>query len=200
MGVNISTSLFMTSNPLIHLGEKMKSTLVALAIATLSASAMAQSVNQFYGEVTYDTLSIKDTSSTQRGTVKPTATRLTVGNVVMDNLAVEASYIIGAASDTYSADPTISVKIKDAYSIALRPFINVTPELEVFGRIGKSHSNTEAKAGATTVSGTSNDMMYGVGAAYTVAKDVKAVVDYTMSPESDGSKTTRMGVGVRFNF
>jgi hypothetical protein len=43
-------------------------------------------------------------------------------------------------------------------------------------------------------------MMYGVGAAYTVAKDVKAVIDYTMSPESDGSKTSRMGVGVRVNF
>ena len=43
----------------------MKSTLVALAIATLSGSAMAQSVNQFYGEAMYDTVSIKDTSSTQ---------------------------------------------------------------------------------------------------------------------------------------
>jgi len=177
----------------------MKSTLVALAITALSASAMAQSVNQYYGEAAYDTVSIEDKSSSQSGTAKPTAIRLTVGNVVMDNLAVEASYIVGSGSDKFSASST-TVDIKDAYSIALRPFVNLTPELEVFGRIGKSHSKTEAKAGNTIVSGSSTDTIYGLGVAYKVAKDIKFVADYTASPENDGSKATRVGFGVRVNF
>ena len=177
----------------------MKSTLVALAITTLSASAMAQSVNQFYGEAIYDTISIKDTTGDDLGTAKPTATRLTVGTIVMDNLAIEGSYLIGMGSDkTSNAD--VNIKVKNGYSIALRPFINVTPDLELFGRVGKAHSKSEWQAGVDSGSDSQTDTIYGAGLAYKVTKDVRAVIDYTKSPEKDGSKVSRMGVGVRFNF
>lgn len=179
----------------------MKSTLVALAITALSASAMAQSVNQYYGEAVYDTVTIKDKSSSNNlGSVKPTAARFTVGKVVTDNVALEASYMVGLDSDTWTDYSSVSTKVKDAYSIAVRPFINVTPELEVFGRIGKSQSHVDATAGSTTVTSKSTDTIYGFGLAYSVTKDIKAVVDYTMSPEKESSKVTRMGVGVRVNF
>ena len=181
----------------------MKTTLVALAIATLSGSAMAQSINQYYGEVTYDTVSIKDTSSSNNlGTVKPTVVRFSVGNVVMENVAVEASYMVGASSDNWSDYSSVSTKVKDAYSVAVRPFVNVTPELEVFGRLGKSRSTVEANAAGTVVSSKSTDTIYGLGVAYSLTKDAKAILDYTVSPEKAGSdsKVSRIGVGVRFNF
>ncbi len=179
----------------------MKSTLIALAIVTLSSSAMAQSVNQFYGEAMYDTVSIKDKSSSNNlGTVKPTVARFTVGNVVMENLAVEASYLVGMSSDTWSDYSSVSTKVKDAYSLAVRPFVNVTPELEVFGRVGKSRSTVEATAGNTTISSKSTDTIYGLGVAYSLTKDAKAVLDYTVSPEKDSSKVSRIGFGVRVNF
>lgn len=179
----------------------MKSTLVALAITALSTSAMAQSVNQYYGEAMYDTVTIKDKSSSNNlGSVKPTVARLTVGKVVIDNVAIEASYMVGLDSDTWTDYASVSTKVKDAYSIAVRPFINVTPDLELFGRIGKSRSSVEATAAGTTISSKANDTIYGLGLAYSVTKDVKAVVDYTMSPVNDDSKVTRMGFGVRVNF
>lgn len=178
----------------------MKSTLVALAITTLSASAIAQSANQFYGEALYDTVTIKDTSTDDLGTTKPKAGRLTVGTVVMDNLAVEGSFLVGMGSATASNNSDVSIKIKNGYSIALRPFVNVTPELELFGRVGKSHTKTEWQAGVDSGNDSQTDTIYGAGLAYKVSNDVRAVVDYTKSPEKDGSKVSRIGVGVRFNF
>lgn len=182
------------------IGENMKSTLIALAIVTMSASATAQSANQFYGEAIYDTISVKDTTTDDLGTSKPKAARLTLGTVVMDNLAVEGSFLFGMGSSTASNNSDVSIKIKNGYSIALRPFVNVTPELELFGRVGKAHSKTEWQAGADSGSDSQTDTIYGAGLAYKVSNGVRAVLDYTKSPEKDGSKVSRIGVGVRLDF
>jgi opacity protein-like surface antigen len=171
---------------------------VAAALST-STSAFAQSVGQTYGEAMYDVISVKDVSE-EMGTVKPKAVRLNAGMVVIDNLAIEGNFVMGTGSASYSDASDVSVKVKNGYGIALRPFVNLTKDLELFGRIGKSRTKTEWQAGNDSGSDTTTDTVYGLGLAYAVTKDVRAVVDYTKSPEKDGSKVSRMGVGVRFNF
>lgn len=179
----------------------MKKIIALTAIAAAcSTSAFAQSVGQLYGEAMYDVISVKDTTVDELGTAKLKAVRFNVGTVVMDNLAVEGSFIMGAGSGSFSNESSVSTKVKSGYGIALRPFVKVTNDLELFGRVGKSRSKTEWQAGNDSGSDTSTDTLYGLGLAYTVSKDVRAVVDYTKSPEKDGAKVSRMGVGVRFNF
>ena len=179
----------------------MKKIIALAAIsAACSTSAFAQSVGKIYGEAMYEVISVKDTSGDEMGTGKPKAVRLNVGTVVMDNLAIEGNYTIGAGSSSYSNKPSVSMKVKNGYGTALRPFVNVTPDLELFGRIGKVRSKTEWQAGSDSGSDTSTDTIYGLGVAYTVTKDVRAVLDYNKTPEKNGSKTSMMGVGVRFNF
>lgn len=176
--------------------------IIALAViaATCSTSVLAQSTGQIYGEAMYDVISVKDTSGDEMGTAKPKVLRLNVGSVVMDNLAIEGSLMVGAGSGSFSDASDVSTKVKNGYGIALRPFVNVTNDLEVFGRVGKTRAKTEWQAGNDSGSDSSTDTVYGLGLAYKVTKDVRAVVDYSKSPEKDGSKVSRMGVGVRFNF
>ena len=179
----------------------MKKIIALAAIAAAcSTSAFAQSAGQIYGEAMYDVISVKDTSGDEMGTVKPKAVRFNVGTVVMDNLAIEGSLLMGAGSASYADSSDVNVKVKNGFGIALRPFINLANDLELFGRIGKSRTKTEWQAGNDSGSETATDTVYGLGLAYAVTKDIRAVVDYTKSPEKDGSKVSRMGVGVRFNF
>lgn len=178
----------------------MKLTLIAMTLASLSCSTIAQSVNQPYGAVMYDTATTKDTKASGGfGEAKPKSARFTFGAVVIDNLAVEGSFLVGMGFADTSAS-AMSIKNKNGYSIALRPFINVTPDLELFGRIGKLRSTTDWREGTDSGSDTTTNTIYGAGLAYKVTNDVRAVVDFTKSPEKNDTKSSSIGIGVRFNF
>lgn len=182
--------------------------IIALAVvaAACSTTAMAQSVGQWYGEASYQMTTFTDTSSNDWGKFTTNGISLGLGNVVMSNVAVEGFYNLpsSTATNTYSGPATLEIKQKATYGFAVRPFINVTDDIELFGRIGRTFGKTEwAYKGATTDGGTDNiaSNFYGLGVAYKISKKVSVIADYKkLTGGITDTSISTTSVGVRYNF
>ena len=183
--------------------------LVALTAAIASTSASAQNVGGLYGEVAYSEIKLTDTSSPASdniGSYTPTAARLTLGKVIADNVALEGFMVQGLSSDSHLVSTvTVDIKLKTSYGLAIRPFVKLNDDLEVFGRLGTVRMKGKATATASNGNSLSEDAstthtLYGIGAAYTLNKEWKAVVDYTKLTEKDDMKATMISVGARYSF
>jgi OmpA-OmpF porin, OOP family len=186
--------------------ESLMKKLIALAIvaAAFSTSTFAQSVGNMYGDVSYGMVNVKDTSAVDSaGTFKTIVGRLSLGSVVADNLAVEGFITQGLAGDSKLNNGVIvDVKNKTSYGIAVRPFIQATQDIEVFGRLGTIRSEFEvtATANGRSASSKTTNTLYGVGVAYKINKDMSAVIDYTRLSNKDNTTISLVSVGARFNF
>lgn len=186
--------------------ETLMKKLITLAVvaAAFSTSTFAQSVGNLYGDVSYGLVNIKDTSAEDNGgTFKTSAGRFSLGSVVTNNVAVEGFITQGLTGDSkliYGA--IVDVKNKTSYGIAVRPFIQATQDIEVFGRLGTVRSEVEgtARANGVSVSSKTTNILSGVGVAYKINKDVSAVIDYTRLSNKDDTSISMVNVGARFNF
>ena len=181
--------------------------IIALAVvaAACSTTAMAQSVGQWYGEASYQMTTLTDTSG-DLGKFKTNGISLGLGNVVMSNVAVEGFYNLpsSTATNTRSGTATIEIKQKATYGFAVRPFINVTDDIELFGRIGRTFGQNEwaYKDATSTDGGTDNiaSNFYGLGVAYKISKEVSVVADYKKLTGISNPSVSATSVGVRYNF
>jgi hypothetical protein len=166
----------------------------------VGVSALAQS-NGLYGEVAYGSITIKDTSSYNLGTWKPSVARFTLGKVVTDNIAVEGFVVQGLAksSVTYS-NVNIELEVKTSYGLALRPFYKVNEDFEVFGRVGKYVNKADVTASSTTDSNTYYHTLYSIGTAYKINNSFDATLDYTKLSNKGDANASLIGVGLRYNF
>ncbi len=182
--------------------------IVALGTAIASTGAMAQNVGSIYGEAAYSEVKISDTTtpaSDNIGSYTPTAARLTLGKVVADNIAVEGFIVQGISSDSHLVDTTtVDIKLKTSYGLAIRPFVKLNDDLEVFARLGTARMKGKVTASNGNVSlsedAATTHTLYGIGAAYSLNKEWKAVVDYTKLSEKSDMKGTVVAVGVRYSF
>ena len=180
--------------------------LVALTAAIASTGAFAQNVGGLYGEVAYSEVKVKDTSATDNvGSFTPTAARMTLGKVVADNVAVEGFVVQGMSSDAHLvSNVTVDIKLKTSYGLAIRPFVKLNDDLEVFARLGTARMKGKVTASNGNVSlsedAATTHTLYGIGVAYTLNKEWKAVVDYTKLSEKSDMKGTVVAVGVRYSF
>ena len=183
--------------------------IIALAVvaAACSTTAMAQSVGQWYGEASYQMTTFTDTSSNDWGKFTTNGISLGLGNVVMSNVAVEGFYNLpsSTATNTYSGPATLEIKQKATYGFAVRPFINVTDDIELFGRIGRTFGKSEwAHKDATSTDGGTDNIasnFYGLGVAYKISKKVSVIADYKkLTGGITDTSISTTSVGVRYNF
>lgn len=179
--------------------------IITLAVAAFSTAAMAQSTGNLYGEAAYAMVTTKDTSSVNLGSFDLTAARLTLGTVVTNNLAVEGFLSQGLSSDSkVISGVNVDIKAKTGYGFAVRPFVNLTNQIELFGRIGSIRNEVEATVSANgrslSTSDKTTNTIYGAGVAYKFDKNMTAVVDYTKLSNKNDTKTSMVAIGVRFNF
>jgi len=178
---------------------------LAAVAAACSTTVMAQSAGNLYGEAAYAMVTAKDTSTDNLGSFKPTLGRFTLGTVVTNNVAVEGFVTQGLSSDSkVITGANVEVKAKTGYGVAVRPFVNLSNEVELFGRVGSIRNEVEATAtaggGSQTSSTKSTHTLYGVGVAYKIDKNMTAVIDYTKLSNKDDTETSMVAIGVRFNF
>lgn len=181
--------------------------IIALAVAAAcSSSVFAQSVGQWYGEAAYQMTTLTDKSSDDLGKFKTNGIGFGVGNVVMNNVAVEGFYNLpsSTATNTYDGPATLEMKQKARYGFAVRPFIKVTNDVELFGRVGRSFGKSEwaFKDASTTDGGTekANNNFYGFGIAYKLSNVASFVADYKKLSGVTDASVSMTSVGVRYNF
>ena len=115
----------------------MKLVLVLLLVVGLEVNA--QSVGDVFGGISYIQTSIKDESSKNLGTFKPTAVGFGLAYVVADNIALEANAFDGSSDSslTPTSVVTYTVKIKNGYSIGVRPFIAFNDSWGGYAKLGR---------------------------------------------------------------
>lgn len=184
---------------------KKLTVLAAAAAALCSFNAAAQNVGAFYGEVGYVIVTAKDVSSNNIGTFKPSGAWLTLGNVIVDNLAVEGYLVEGLSSDAIAVgNAKADIALKTSYGVGLRPFVHLTDDLELYGRLGsmrtKSQSTVSFNGQSVSESSSSTRTIYGIGLAYKLTNTTKLVADYVKFSNKEDTRTSSMSVGVRFSF
>ena len=177
---------------------------VGCSISLISASAFAENKaakeerSGYYAEAAYVLTDSKDTTPEFNGTIwKPSLARITFGKEVSENWAVEGFITQGINSVTVVGS---KVKQNSGYGIAVRPFIKVTDEIELYGRVGWVRYKE-------TYYGTSLEWTYGlyfwsIGAAYKITDNLSATIDYSklQNKAEYFLEASNTAVGVRYNF
>jgi opacity protein-like surface antigen len=175
---------------------------LALA-ATLAAGAVqAQTSPQgdagaFYAEIGYTGLTYKNPNVKTH----PADVRLIGGYEAHPNMAVEFIGLLSARESTVTGDSgPIKLKVDSVWGLFLKPKVAVSPEVELFGRLGYARTKIKLSADQGTVSDSGDSFAYGVGAAYAINKRVSLNLDYMSYYDRDHVRVQgpTLGLGIKF--
>lgn len=179
----------------------MKIKQTCLAILFLSAT-LAQA--QWYGEIGVTPLSVKGSVDGNTLKSQPTMAGVVLGYEFHPNFALE-----GMAGTNLDADPIklngvevpgTSLKVQRAYGFFIKPKAMLTPELELFGRLGWIENKTTGQVNSYSLTDTDNDFAYGLGLNYHFNKTTYGSLSYTNFYDKQGTKTqgATLAVGMKF--
>ena len=177
---------------------------VTCFLGAICSTAFAEN-NDWYAEAAYGVNNVTASDLTYT----PGFARLTVGKVFAENWAIEGLLSQGVTSSTaaYSSSVNVQVQSNTGYGFAVRPFMKVTDDLELYGRIGWMQNNSTvnilvASTGATYSSTDYSWSQYlgSVGVAYKISQNFNATLDYTTLTKRDDVTVTQTAIGVRYNF
>jgi len=149
----------------------MKRLTVALVTALCSTTLLAAEkpyigIDYQMGTYTYKNVDIN-----------PEAFRLRAGTEINRYLAVEAQAGIGTASDTYKAtsgNGQADIKVDSFYSLFLRPQVNLTKTVSVFGLVGGTYIDVSSASD----SGFTHTTSYGAGLDFTIKNGIRLGADF----------------------
>ena len=174
---------------------------VGCSISLISASAFAENKEAkeersgYYAEAAYVLTDSKETSSGIKW--KPALARITFGKEVSENWAVEGFITQGINSVTVDGN---KAKQNSGYGIAVRPFIKVTDEIELYGRVGWVRYKETYYA--ASLEWTYGLYFWSIGAAYKITDNLSAIIDYSklQNKAEYDLETSNTAVGVRYRF
>jgi len=182
--------------------------LVWFFLWVLSLEVSAQTVGDVFGGISYLQTSIKDESSRNLGTFKPTVIGIGLAYVVAENIALEANVFDGNSDSslTPTAIATYTVKLNNGYTIGVRPFIAFNPAWGAYVKLGRQFG-TQTTVVKTSVSQKSTDStyaqtVYGLGISFNINPKwgVSSEYVWTKKGESDTTQNASMGIGIRYKF
>ena len=184
----------------------MKLAWVLLWVVGLEVNA--QNVGDIFGGISYVQTSIKDESSKNLGTFKPTVVGLGLAYVVMDNVALEANAFDGSSDASIAPTSVIAytVKLNNGYSIGVRPFIAFNAAWGAYAKLGRQFG-TQTTVIKTSVSQKATEAtyahtIYGVGISYNINPKwgVSSEYVWTKKGGTETSKNASMSLGIRYKF
>ena len=172
-----------------------------LAVLALTAS-LANA--QWYGEIGVTPLSVKATVDGNTLKSQPTVAGVVLGYEFHPNMAVEGVLATNIDSDTISLNgsevPGASLKVKSAYGFFLKPKVMLTPEWELFGRLGAIENRTSGQVGSRSAAQTDHDFAYGIGLNYFFDKNTYGSLGYTSfyDKQNTTARGATLAVGMKF--
>ena len=171
----------------------MKFAIKTAAIAALTlAAAGAQA--QIYGELGYSALDIEGSGTS----VNLGALSGIIGYDLHPNLAVEGMLAFGVNDDKIGG---AKVELEHSYGLFAKPRIMLSPNFELFGRLGYVESKLKASApGYRSLTDTDGDWAYGLGGNYYFDRNSYLSINYLRFYDKDNVKGdgVTVGVGMRF--
>ena len=163
-----------------------------LAAGTAQAQTSAQGDSGgFYGEIGYTGLTYQEPEVKTH----PAGIRLIGGYAPHPNLAVEVMGLVNAKDDKVDLfGQTFKLKVDNVWGVFLKPKVAVTPELELFGRLGYARSERTLSIGGLSQSESGNSV------AYAINKRVSLSFDYMSYYNRDDIRIQgpTLGVGIKF--
>jgi len=175
---------------------------LALAAALAAGAVQAQTSPQgdagaFYAEIGYTGLTYKEPDVKTH----PAGVRLIGGYEVHPNMAVEFVGLVGTKDSKVTLfGESFKFKVDSVWGLFLKPKVAVTPEVELFGRLGYARTKTKISGYLGSVSDSGNSFAYGVGAAYAINKRVSLNFDYMSYYNRDDIRIQgpTLGLGIKF--
>jgi len=173
--------------------------LTATAVTALSCmSAQAQ----FIPMPSYLELGMVNTTvDTGVGKASPTSLRLVSGTDFHPYMGLEALLAVSTSDGTATINNVNGrIKVNNNWGLYLKPKYDISPQIEVFGRIGFASTNLGATGSLASASGTSQSGAYGLGLRFKFNKSLGINMDY-MTYLKSGSievKGATIGLGYRF--
>jgi len=189
--------------------KNLRLTVFVLLTVFFASAAIAQEVGKGYIGLSYAQPKLK--SDDIRGfSIKPDLGILTMGVVLNPNLAAEVFIGAGLSDETksftlLSQNVRVRLRVKESYGVYLRPFVDLGPNLQVFGRLGyvslKAKVSTSVNGvDAGSVTDREDDFSYGAGIALNLSQDTALTLDYTKFFDKDGAQAKGVSLGVRFTY
>ena len=172
------------------------SALAVLSFAAMSVSAQP-SPSKIYGEVGYTQLSYKESGYK----ADPGVLRAVIGTEINPNVNLEAMIGVGITDgSTRISNVTVTSQVDRFWGLYVRPKVMLSPDVELFGRVGYASSKVTASIPGYALSDSGNSMSYGAGVSFKVAQNTSLVADYMSYYSKDGVKATGFSVGLGFKF
>lgn len=168
----------------------------AFLLATLGAQAQS-SGSGMYGELGWTNIAYKDSGYN----IEPSMLRAIVGVDVHPNLAVEGMLGFGISDDTVTIrGVNVKTEIDNAWGVFLKPKTAVTPDLDLFARLGYVKAKVSASVPGYSASDSGGDMAYGLGLSYKLSDKMSLNADYMSYYNKNDVKGTgfTVGLGIRF--
>lgn len=174
-----------------------KSSAVALiTLAALGASAQT-TPSKLYGEIGYTMLDYKESGYS----ADPGILRAVIGTEVHPNLNLEGMIGVGITDgNTRVGNVTIKSEVDHFWGLYVKPKVALTPDVELFGRVGYASSKVTASVPGYALSDSGNSMSYGAGVSFKVAQTTNVIADYMSYYSKNGVKATGFTVGLGFKF
>lgn len=185
--------------------------LIQMILLLAMTEIHAQNIGDVFGGLSYLQTSIKDESSNNLGTFKPTVLGLGLAYVVLDNVALEANVFNGTSDASLASRlGSVTVQVKNGYSLGIRPFMAFNESWGGYAKLGRQYGTqtlTQPKLVNRTVVTTPIDSsyahtVYGLGIAYNIDRKWGVSTEYMWSKkgQSENSKNASLGVGLRYKF
>jgi len=176
--------------------KNSKNALVALlaVLATGAVSAQSMSNQDYYGEVGYTALNIKNDSN--GFDITPKLARLIVGKEINKGLAVEGTYAFTASNDSAAVNGMKYTGKASLFGAYLKPKFEIAQDVEVFARVGALHTKYEDEGSSLS----KTKLSYGMGVQTQFTNYVYGQVDYMNYGKQDSVtvKGFTVSVGTRF--
>jgi opacity protein-like surface antigen len=185
--------------------------LIQMILLLAMTEIHAQNIGDVFGGISYLQTSIKDESSNNLGTFKPTVLGLGLAYVVFDNVSLEANVFNGTSDASLASRlGSVTVQVKNGYSLGIRPFMAFNESWGGYAKLGRQYGTqtlTQPKLVNRTVVTTPIDSsyahtVYGLGVAYNIDRQWGVSTEYMWSKkgQSENSKNASLGVGLRYKF
>lgn len=177
--------------------------ILATAAATLAAALTCTSAQaQLIPTPSYLELGLVNaTVDTGAGKASPTAVRLISGTDFHKYMGLEALFALSTSDGSATINNVPGrLKINNSWGLYLKPKFDVTPEIEMFGRIGFASTSLSASGSLASASGTSQSGAYGLGLRFKFNKSLGINLDYMTYLQSGNTdvKGATIGLGYRF--
>lgn len=153
----------------------MKRLTVALVTALCSTTLLAAEKPYVGIDYQMGTYNLNNTD------VNPEAFRLRAGTEINRYLAVEAQAGLGTASDTYKVTGgQVDIKVDSFYSLFLRPQLNLTNTVSVYGLVGGTYIDVSSTSAIATNNkqGFTHTTSYGAGLDFTIKNGIRLGADF----------------------